>query len=64
MEDNYAWYRQGIKIELNVFFVTDSSRLPLWKTVKYIQYHFLTFKHQNDKFAFWIGGIWLQERTG
>ena len=33
-------YRQGIKIELNVFLFTDSSRLPLWKTVKYIQYLF------------------------
>ena len=52
-------YRQSIKIELNVFLVADSSRLPLWKIVKYIQYLFFTFKYQNDKFAFWIGGLWL-----
>ena len=51
-------------MELNVFLFTDSSKLPLWKTIKCIQYHFFTFKHQNDKLAFWIGGLWLQERTG
>ena len=35
--------------------------LLLWKIVKYIQYHFFTFKHENDRFASWVSGLWLQK---